>query len=487
MQAVVDAYSREEETPKRKKLLTCIIDFCIGRDGKPIIFEFQEFAQSSNPSELSKLSQRKVEKNTAKILQKLGIEDDYDQYDLEAIRLDKVIQRKSLAENGCQDLQPKFMSLSAEDIDKEESYEKIRKFLAENPGIEKFAIKADRYTRGEGNNFLTREELLTRIEGKTLGQLEIKHLTILSTYKSLPIAESGCQFVLEEFINPSLQSSQGSTLRACIAFDPKKPDELNAILMCAYLHNSSSSHDYKVDGSRVDFVDDRQYFFRDGKINSIKELRDPRIDEAIDYETKRHFLRAAQAIFTNIDKELSPTKRIELGTKKYHNPYVYPATLESLMRFQLLSEEEPHGELYKQIELIKSTYRHNVRNDKIVEDTKNILKEILPLCLKKPEIFDHQDFYPLKKLLASMATEPPIGDSASEKSNYKRKFDDFMLMPTTRETLVGIMAMGHDSIFSNITHEDYSGNFLGGADNHLKALSHNKLSNKDLFLKYLPK
>jgi len=364
MHSVFSHYASEGTTsPTSKKLLTAIVDFCINPDGKPTIYEFQEFAQSSNPSELSKLSKRKVDKNTAKILKDLGIDEDYEQYDLESIGLDKSLQRSSLAAAGCEDLQPKFTILDGDKIDSEESYEQISAFLSKNPSIEQFVIKGALGTRGEANNFLSREELLARIEARNLGQLQITHKDPLLGFRPSSIGESGCQLVLEEFRNPSLKKDQAAvTFRACIAFDPEKPEELRAKMMCAYIHNSSSSHDYKINGSRIDFVDGRHYFFRDGGIDSIRYLSEnPAYKglEMISDELMGDFLRATRAIFRNINKELSETKTIAVEAKpKYYNQYIYPATLHHLMNFSLDLQDD--DDLIRRVCEVENLYKPGV-------------------------------------------------------------------------------------------------------------------------------
>ena len=421
-----------------KKLITCIVDYSIYANNKPVIYEIQQFVNISAPSELSNFSRRKRQKNEIKVLKKLGITPPYFQYKIVS-SLNKGMQREALLEGGCQDLQPRFMRLDQSKLLEHDPQEIIDFVMSCNN--ESFIVKDYHGTRGEGNFFITKDELIEKLTAQLLGD---------TVSERLGFASKGV--VLEEYINPQFQETKGETFRACLAFDPDDPENIKATMLCIDHHSELSSHSYKINGETQDFVDGIHYIFRDRKIVETRNAKEP---PEISPETKGHFLRAMQAISSEAvrcKQELvteiigNRDKRLTAFVVHKYCEIIVDFLSENSAAIKNLTDAETLKNIRDDIMKLMSEIDQSMRYDalkqkkspqKLKQDLIKILgHRILPIFYNENiEILDHK--YPLKKLLALTM----IGDidrnsaSAEEKLSHKLEIDKFILTPLKKEVI----------------------------------------------------
>jgi len=252
-------------------------------------------------------------------------------------------------------------------------------------------------------------------------------ITLLEQRK---IGDASESVVLEEFINPQVVDGKSKVHRACVVFNPTKPDEVRAVLMCIYHSNSISSHDYGKGGKREDFIDERCYEYEG---NAVVAISDATSQELLN-ETKRHFLRIMQAIHRSVEPDLRDAT-IEEGYKKgYIGPYnyvKYSDPIGLLMRnLKIPNWHDFIGQWEQSFRVIEHSSLSSVEQSKfmVTDSAKEILHVLLPFCLEEKYTSIINLKGKLKRLLASLMVGG--GDEYSKKA-----FDDFLLLVITPKNI----------------------------------------------------
>lgn len=256
----------------------------------PCIFEVQSLNESTVSFLRATDSHYSQSKSNNRIKQKFLQEIAVDKFTIkDHIFLNKAKQRVALAEGGCQDLQmPHIIIEAITDLAAidfryhqliRQRNEQITKFLAENSGCD-FVLKTSDAARGEGNVFITKEDLA---KCKNPWQLVADKMGSL---------KQDAEFSLEVAVEPyKAMTGENVTFRAIMAIDDA--GNFRGIKHWASLHDSFNSHQKN-----------SRHYFLEGVKNPAKDddfttARGTQLEPSVEH----HLGRAISAIKRTSEKE----------------------------------------------------------------------------------------------------------------------------------------------------------------------------------------